>query len=328
MVFHLSKLNAPLLVLAKGAMVLSAPAQQSGQDIMFSSPKFDGIQAVMPSLTPQNSDLPILPDTLLAPIPAFASSPSPIRLPPPANPAEQQRLNKLQAERRNWMLMTPAEMFGVTPTDKLLQPPERDAFGREKKPTQMERYLDRETQTQAGFTNGWRSDQAGLPWSLSRDRDRANPLARGRDSTSYSAQNLAQFLDGQQSKNDSVNQNENSDLNEFDAFAQQKATKEKLEHVATMDRFRQMLQPSINPSLNTPSPNSQFFPVPKPVVNPNMTQPDFVPNPAGASFIPLRSSIGRPVGLTPLPGVVTPHLQPVVVPSWKPKPPPWVSQSP
>jgi len=283
---------------------------------------------VTPSLTPQNFQLPELPSTLRAPVSAFPSPPSLGQLPPPpVNSSEQQRLKQLQDERRNWMLMTPAEIFGVTPTEKLLQPPERDAFGREKKTTQLERYLERENQARTGLTNGWRSDRANSPWNLSRDEDNASPFARGRDGTADPAQNLNRFLDGQQNRNGSANQNwnpnENPDGNGFDAFAQKKVTKEKLEQQASMERFRQMLLPS-----SEPSPNNRYFPVPKPAVDPNLTQPDFVPNPAGASFKPLASGVGRPVGLTPLPGVVTPRLQPAVIPSWKPQPPPWLSQSP
>ena len=316
-----------LLVVATGAMVLSAAAQESGQDIIFSAPQADDTQAVTPSLAPQNSELPTLPSTLLAPVPAFPSRPPPgDRLPPPANYSDQQRQRQLQEERRNWTLMTPEEIFGVTPAEKLLQPSERDAFGREKKTTQLERYLNRENQARAGLTNGWRSDRANSPWSFSRDEDNADPFARRFAGTADPAQNLNRFLEIQQNKNGSSLQNGNSDGNVFDAFAQKKLNEKKLEQMATMDRFRQMLNPGAEPP--APSPNSRYFPVPKPVVDPYLTQPDFVPNPAGASFTPLSSSIGRPAGLTPLPGVVTPRQQPVVIPSWKPLPQPWLSQSP
>ena len=310
--------------MAAGALVFSAAAQESGQEIIFSAPKADDSQAVTPSLAPQNSGLPTLPGTLLAPVPAFPTRPPPgERRPPPVNSSEQQRLKQLQEERRNWTLMTPAEIFGVKTTEKLLQPPERDAFGREKKTTPLERYLDRENQARAGLTNGWRSDRANSPWSFSHDDNKAGPPGRRLDGTADPAENLNRFLDSQQNGNGSANPDLNSGGNGFDAFAQKKVTKEKLEQQASMERFRQMLLPSAEPS-----PNSRFFPVPKPVVNPNLTQPDYVPNPAGASFRPLVSNIGRPEGLTPLPGVVTPRLQPAVIPSWKPQPPPWLSQSP
>jgi hypothetical protein len=312
-------------------MALSAVAQESGQEIIFSSPKTDGAQVVAPSLTPQNPQLSGLPSSLLAPVPAFPSRPSDALPPPPMNMSGQQRLKQLQEERRNWTLMTPAEIFGVTTTEKLLQPPERDAFGREKKTTQLERYLARESQARAGVTNGWRSDRANSPWNSSRDDD-ASPFAHWRDGTADTAQNLNRFLDSQQNRNSPANRNGPANQNgqivssAFDEFARKKEDLEKLEKTASMERFRQMLNPSY--ASEQPSPNSRYFPVSKPVVDPNLTQPEYVPNPAGASFKPLTSDIGRPVGLTPLPGVVTPRLQPVITPSWKPQPPPWLSQSP
>lgn len=310
--------------MATGAVVCSAVAQESGQDIIFSAPKTDDAQAITPSLMPRNLDLPILPDTLLAPVDAFPADPTlpGIRPPPAVNSPEQQRLNQ---ERRNWMLMTPAEIFGVATTDKPLQP-ERDAFGREKKTTQIERYLDRQNQARTGLTNGWRGDRANSLWTSSRDEDSANPLSRRLDGTADPVQNLNRFLDGPQNKNSPGNREGKLDENVFDAFEKQKMTEKKLEQLATMQRFRQMMNPVSEPVF--PSPNSRFFPVPKPVGDPNFTQPDFVPNPAGASFTPLSSSIGRPVGLTPMPGAFTIRPQAAVVPSWKPKPPPWLSESP
>jgi hypothetical protein len=321
MVIYPSKLNVPLLMIATGAMILSAAAQEAGQPIIFSFPKNEDPSAATPSLLPQNSQTPILPGTLMAPVSPvnFQPARNPLR-PSPANSAEQQRL---QAESRNWTLMTPAEIFGMSATEKLLEPPQRDAFGREKNPTQLERYLDRENQARTGNTNSLHSDRGNSPWSFSREEESANPFTRGLNGTADSTKNLNRFLDSQQGDNNPFSQNGKTGAGFFDTSEQQKAAKEKLEQAATMERFRQMLQPS-----SDPSPNSRFFATPEPVLDPNLTQPDFVPNPAGASFMPLSSSMGRPTGLTPLPGVLTPHLQPAASPGWKPQPPPWLSQGP
>ncbi|HXI71950.1 MAG TPA: hypothetical protein VNN22_16460 [Verrucomicrobiae bacterium] len=311
-------------MVAASALVLSAAAQDSGQAIIFSTPKSDDTQAVTPSLAPQNSDLPTLPGTLLAPMPAFPSSSSLDGEQPlaPMYSSGQQRLKQSQEERRDWTMMTPEEIFGIKSTDKLLQPPERDAFGREKKTTPMERFLERENQSRIGPTNSWRNDRANSPWNLSHDEDNASQFARRPDGTADPAQNLKRFLDSQQNRNVAGNQDGKIDDQAFDAFTTKKETEEKIEQLAAMQRFRQMLQPG-----SAPSTESRYFPAPKPVVNPNYTAPEFVPNPAGASFTPLSSSIGRPTGLTPLPGAFTTHPQPAVIPSWKPQPPPWVSQS-
>ena len=236
-------------------------------------------------------------------------------------------MGKLLEERKNWALMTPEEIFGVTATGKLLQPPERDAMGREKNQTQLERYLNRENQQRTGSTNGWRNDKEDLPWNFSRDKDRANPFDSSRHGTEDAAQNLDRFLNGRRNTDISANQNGIVTWDSFNAPpAQQTSEKQNLEQMAAMERFRQLLAPSSTPV--APSPDSRFFPVPKTVVDPNITQPDFVPNPAGASFTPLSSGTGKPAGLAPLPGIVTSTPQPVTVPAWAPQPPPWLLQGP
>jgi hypothetical protein len=323
------KPNAPLLVIAMGAMVLSAAAQQSGQSIIFSAPQTDDAQSATPSLAPQNSQMPVLPGTLQAPVSPFnygAPNDPPALPPPQANASANQQMNKLLEERKNWALMTPEEIFGVTATEKLLQPPERDAMGREKNQTQLERYLDREDQLQAGSTNGWQNDKEDSPWNFSRDRDKANPFNTSRYGTDDAAHNLDRLLNGRRNTDISPNQNGNVSWDSFSTPAQQTPEKQNLEQMAAMERFRQLLEPSPAPA--APSPDGGFFPVPNTVEDPNITQPDFVPNPAGTSFTPLTSGIGKPAGLTPLPGIVTATPQPVTVPAWTPQPPPWLLQGP
>ena len=321
----------PLLIVAMSAMVLSAAAQPSGQSIIFSSPQTDGTQPATPSLVPQNSQLPVLPGTLQAPVSPFShndTANSFPAVPPPANPSEQQ-VKQMLDERENWMLKTPAEIFGVTATEKLLQPPERDAAGREKTKTQLERFLDRENQAQAGPTNGWQNNRDDSPWNFSRDRNNENPFAAGHHGPDDAAQNLDRFLNGQRNTDVSAKQNDVASWDAFNASASptsQASEKQNLEQMAAMERFRQLLEPS--PAPESPSPDSKFFPAPKTVLDPNITQPDFVPNPAGASFPPLASGIGKPAGLTPLPGIVNSALPPVTAPAWAPQPPPWLLQGP
>ena len=329
--YCLSKLKLPLLAVAAGAMVLSARAQQSGQPIIFSPPQAGGAQSDTPSLAPQNSQMPVLPGTLQAPDPGFnfqAPNDPPALPSQQANASEQQRMGKMLEERKNWTLMTPAEIFGVTATEKLLQPPERDAMGREKNQTQLERYLDRENQYRAGPTNDLQNDSADSPWNFSRDKDKdnANPFGSSRPVTD-AAQNLNRFLNGQRNNEVSASQNGIVSWDSFNAPpAQPTPEKQNLEQLAAMERFRQLLEPS--PASATPSPASRFFAVPKTVLDPNITQPDFMPNPAGASFIPLSGGTGKPAGLTALPGIVNSTLQPAVTPAWAPQPPPWLVQTP
>jgi hypothetical protein len=332
MAFHLPGLNMPLLVVAMGSIVLSAAGQSSDQSIIFSTPTTDNEQAVTPSLSPQNSQTPVLPDSLQAPDPALHFQ-TPYHFPagPPAEAItpQAQQMRKLMEERKNWTLMTPAEILGVTPTDALLQPPERDAMGRPKNPTQLERYLDRQNQPRGGLTNGWQNDRDNSPWQFSRDRNNLNTSDPGRDSTMAAAQRLNEYLKSRRIGDDPLNRNnKNLGWNFFKTPAPQMMTKPDLEQMAAMDRFRQLLDPSRAPATES-SPDNKFSTVPQttPVLDPYITQPAYVPNPAGASFTPLTNDIGRPTGLTPLPGIVAPTMAPVA-PAWAPQPAPWLSQIP
>jgi hypothetical protein len=327
--FHPPNLKRLLLVMAMGAMVLPADAQQSGQSIIFSSPKTEEAPPATPSLAPDNLQPGILPGTLQAPVMFLNLNPPNDLLPLPAAPGispQQQRMQKLLADRKNWILMTPEEILGGTTTEKMLQPPERDALGREKNPTQLERYLERESQLRNGATNDWQKDRADSSWNFSRDQDNANPLDSGPDSAA-AARSWSQLLNSQPNRNDSANQNGNIGWDAFSQPLPQAATKPDLEQLAAMERFRQLLNPGPAETSQS-SPDSKFFPTPKPAVDPFLTQPDFVPNPAGASFTPLSSGLTRPTGLTPLPGAVSSFLPAVAAPSWKPQPPPWLLQGP
>jgi len=117
MVFHLPGLKLSLLVVAMGAMVLSAGAQSSDRSIIFSTPKSDDTPAATPSLSPQNSQLPVLPDSLQAPDPVFRySSPDALPAEPPARTAtpRSQQMEKMLEDRKNWTLLTPEEIMGIT----------------------------------------------------------------------------------------------------------------------------------------------------------------------------------------------------------------------
>jgi hypothetical protein len=329
--FSVTKLRVVLFAAALGALVLRGEAQSTDRAIIFSTPKTDDTPAATPPLSPQNSQVPVLPGSLQAPDSAF-NFPTPNDLPPvpPANPSQDQRLKKMLDGRKDWTLMTPAEIFGVATPEDSLQPSQRDLFGREKNPTQLERYLERENQLRDGATNGWQNQRDDSSWNFSRNRNGQNPLDPGRDGAVDAAERLNQYLAARRNGDEAMDPNgKNSGWDSLSPPVPQTTDKPDLEQVAAMERFRQMLEPSAA-SASEPAADSRFFPAPKiaPVLDPYMTQPEFVPNPAGASFTPLTSGIGRPTGLTPLPSVVTPAAKAVVVPAWAPQPPPWLSQGP
>src|SRR5450755_1082254 len=134
------KLNLPLLMLVVSALALSAGAQSAGRAIIFSTPQTDAEQPGKSPLGPVNSQPGILPGTLQAPMQLFDFNPPSDGPPLPASPGispQQQRMQKLLNDRKNWIFMTPEEILGLATTEKLLQPPERDALGREKNPTPL-----------------------------------------------------------------------------------------------------------------------------------------------------------------------------------------------
>jgi hypothetical protein len=327
--FYLTKFKALLPVMAMVAMILSARAQQSGQSIIFSSPQTGGLQPGVASLRIDNSGPGILPGTMPAPVKFFDFTPPNDILPSPA-PADsfqQRRTKKMLENRQNWILMTPEEILSATTADKTSQSPELDALGREKTQTELERYLDRENLLRTGATNAWQNDKASSAWNFSQDRDDVNSLDSGRTSSMDAPRNLSQFLNnGRWNQNGFVIQNGNSGWN---AFGQSSAltSKPDLEQLAAMERFRQLLNPS-PPETSKSSSESQFFAVPKPTADPLMMQPEFVPNPAGASFMPLNSGISRPTGLTPLPTATTSAAFPAATPIGRLQPPPWLLQGP
>lgn len=329
--FRLSKLKLTLLVAATGAMVLSAGAQQSGQPIIFSPPQNDGVQSGTPSLAPQDPQFSTLPDAVQAPQPVFDfSGPSdvPAMPPPQEDAAERLRMKKILEGRKDWTQMTPAEMLGVAPNENPELSPGDDAAGQDKSQTTLGRYLDQEKQSQASLTNDWRNEHENSPWNLAHGQDDANPFGFRRDDAADPAQKRLNWdLNYQPGSNVSANQNGNESWDSFSTPVSQTPAPPDVEQQAAMERFRQLLEPS-----PTPAPGSltdgKFSTVPNIAVDPNMMQPAFTPNPAGASFTPLSSGIGTPEGLTPLPGIVTPIAQPAVTPSWVPQPAPWLSQTP
>jgi hypothetical protein len=330
MEFRPSNLIRLLLVMAMGAMVLPAGAQQSSQPIIFSSPKTEEEATDRPLPSPDILQPGILPGTLQAPVTFFDLNPADDSLPVPVSPSisqQQLRMRKLLADRKNWTLMTPEEILGMEASGKMLQAPERDALGREKDPTPLERYLERETRLRNGPTNDWSNDRVEQPRNFARDPDSANPPDYRRSSSADAARSFSQILNGQQTHDENADQNGNSSWETFSRPLPQAATKSDLQQLAAMERFRQLLNSSPADEAQ-PSSDNKFFPAPKPVMDPLLTQPDFVPNPAGASFTPLSSGIAKPTGLTPLPGAVTSLLPPVATPSWKPQLPPWLLQGP
>jgi hypothetical protein len=330
MAIRTPKLKLPLLMLVVSTLALSAGAQSAGQAIIFTTPQTDAGSPDKSSLASVNSRSGELPGTLQAPVQFFDFDPPSDRPPAPASPGispQQQRMQNLLNERKNWILMTPEEILGVATTEKMLQPPERDALGREKNPTPLERFLQRESQARNGLTNGWHDGRIESPWNITHDQDNAKPPDSDRSSPGDSARNLSEVLNGLRNREAAADQKGNSGWDALSQNLPQATTKPEPEQLAAMERFRQLLNPSPDETAQ-PSTDGRLVSAPKLAVDPFLMRPDFVPNPVGASFIPLDSGIARPTGLTPLPDAVTSLLPSVAVPSWKTQPPPWLLPGP
>ena len=326
--FCLPKLKLPLLFVAT-LVVLSVGAQPGGRSIIFSSPQSSNTLVRTPSLSPQTPDQPNFADELQAPNlflqSQFPVQPLPMSQPQMISPDGQERMKQLREDQKNWALMTPEEIFGVTSSDT-------NAAAPGKNQSQIERYLERQKRFQAGDTNSLRNDNPNSPGNFLHDRQSASAFDPDNNEPGNTAPGWSRFIASDQENRASTNQNENSGWNLFGSpqmQEMQQTTKPDLVQQAAMERFRQLLAPSSVAVVEaTPSPNSSFFPSAKLMSDPNMTQPDFMPNPAGASFTPLANGIGKPTGLTPLPGIVVPNLPAVAVPAWMPQPAPWLSQGP
>jgi hypothetical protein len=310
-----------------GAMIVSAPAQQAGRSITFSTPQNSDAAASAPPAS-LNSDKPNSTDQR-APLSLFSPGVPASQLPAPPpqiiSPAGRERMKQLQEDQKNWSLMSPEEIFGVATLDQ-------DASENEEDQNQVERYLNRQNRLQSGPTNG-APDANQASWNFSRNNDGrsdANWFDPEQNKAENAMQSLSQLLSSKPQGN-VANLNNKSGWNIFGGSSSQPSqppsAKLDLAQKEAMARFQELLEPKLSSvSAVSANANSPYFPAPK--FDPNITQPDFTPNPSGASFTPLSDGISRPTGLTPLPGIVSLPPQVAATPSWAPQLPPWLSQGP
>ena len=171
--FHPTPLRRlPFLAGAALALAFSAGAQQGGEPIIFSSPDGGSVSSNLTSL----SKLADLPDTLsFAPSGFGADLPSG-EAPPPVIPSavaisEGRQLQNLLNPKKDWTLMTPGEIMGVTSPEKNFQLPERDAMGLRKNPSALERFTERQSGSQFAATNGYSPDNPASASRFSGNRD-------------------------------------------------------------------------------------------------------------------------------------------------------------
>ena len=228
--------------------------------------------------------------------------------------------------KRNWMLMTPEEILGIPTPEKILGITDPDD---DPKISAEERFLQRQDRlASGGVTNGfhqpdaayWRGDSGSDPFHPA---DADTRFAQNLGGTiPDTAKNFSLLFDSKQgSLPDASQRSDSAWANPFGLPEPlPKPTPDQLEG---MDRFRALMNQDTPEK--TPEP-AGFSYQPTAVPDPNLqVLPAF--NPAGHSFTPLESGIGRPMGIMPLPGITGPQISakkaaPTV------QPPPWLLDTP
>ncbi len=328
--FSLEYLKRGLPLAAVLIAVFSAQAQRTasrrGQSILLSSPGSGTVFSNLPSLSPKPPESPDFGDTLQAP-PPFSFSGPPVNPPlpvgvPVVSPAEALRMQDLLDRRKNWMMLTPAEILGATTPEKIVGIQEHDAAGRPKISTALERYTERQNQTPPGNTNA----NAFPTWNFSdKQPDTLNTIPGGLGSPD----NLASSLLNPAPDNQTLaGQNGNNNWSKLFGSPSPSPVVT-LEQQMNMERFRQLLKPgsSSTAAATTPSLSGIKMSLPQTALGSGFGQSALTP--IGASFTPLNSGIGKPAEMPKLPGIWSLSLtSPPAAGAWGPQPPPWLSLTP
>jgi hypothetical protein len=326
--FRLAYLKrAVLMAVVLCAVVFPAPAQRAksrpGQPILFSSPANENVFSNMPTLAPKPPELPGFGDTLQAPTAfGFDRPPADIPLPvgaPVISRAEAVRMQDQLDKRKNWTLMTPAEILGATTPEKVMGIQERDATGRPKNLTALERYNERQNQALPGNPN---TNALSIWISPDKQSDPLNFISGGLVNSNAMTGLLFNPAPDNQI---APGQNENSSWTRlFDSSPPPAAAPPQQ---TSMERFRQLLKSGSSPAAAIPALNNTKTPLPQTALSSGLGQSALTP--VGASFTPLNSGIGKPAEMPKLPSIW--GLSLTSAPSaavWAPQPPPWLAPTP
>jgi hypothetical protein len=252
---------------------------------------------------------------------------------------QSQSLKDELNRRKNWTLMTPEDILGVPTAEKILGLP--DPTGDDKR-TPEEGYLRRQK-----LAAGLSSANVLHRLNSSGQRNDANPFAP-RDQTDqhgqFDANGQAVGLDGRpDARTDAAARkyfdrlvnapaaspfgaSRNANSTWASAFDQPAPLpKPNLDQIASMERFKAMMEPSSPPEKVTVP--TRFSTSPLPTTDPNLQHTPLF-NPLGQSYSPLQSSISRPTGITPLPTLSTPNYKPAAPKKSLAELPPWLSKDP
>ncbi|MGA2241424.1 MAG: hypothetical protein ABSH11_05240 [Verrucomicrobiota bacterium] len=284
----------------------------------------------MPSLSPEPLESLDFGNTLQAPSSVNFSGPVvdipvPVGAPvgaPVVSHAAALRMQDLLDRRKNWMLLTPAEILGATTPEKIMGIQEHDAAGRPKNLTALERYTERRNQPSPVDAN-----TNAFPTRNFSDKqpDTLNSIPGGLGNPGNMASSLLnpapdnQTLAGQNGNNNWSKLFDSPSPSPGVTMAQQ----------TDMDRFRQLLKPgsSSTAAAATPSLSGIKISLPQTALSSGLGQSALTP--VGASFTPLNNGIGKPTEMPKLPNIWSLSLtSPPSAAAWVPQPPPWLSPTP
>ena len=318
-------LAAAVLVAAFSAQAQRA-ALRPGQSILFSSPESDTVFSNMPSLSPEPPESLDFGNTLQAPPPLDFSGPAvdtPLPVGAPVvSRAEALRMQDLLDRRKNWMLLTPAEILGATTPEKILGIQEHDAAGRPKNLTALERYTERQNQPPPADTN----TNAFPTWNFSdKQPDMLNSIPGGLGSPNNMASSL---LNPVPDNRTFAGQNGNNNWSKLFGSPPPSPVVTVAQQT-DMERFRQLLKPgsSSTAAAATPSLSGIKISLPQTALSSGLGQSALTP--IGASFTPLNNGIGKAAEMPKLPSIWSLSLtSPPSAAAWAPQPPPWLSPTP
>ena len=321
--FCFSNFRRWLIVAAAVTAVSGAQAQSfvtPGQAIIFSAPDDGDAASNAPSLAPQSPAEPGFGDTAHAPDFNFQTPATTSRRLPAQMPAT---ISADEADRRaNWALLTPAEILGVATPEQELKVPERDAAGRRKNSTAVERFYERQNQPQ---TNGTEF----LPGTLSlrgnsQDNEdgllNANVFKPSVGGFGDPAQAEDSFQTPAPGKSAASSRNGDEDWLKIFISADTKPAQSPSQ-AADLAEFRKLLEPIQTPKSSSASSGDGLFSTLKTPVFGQSANPS----------VPSSGLFNNGVGGYPVfPGVAGQSIVPTVkaVPNWKPQLPPWMLKGP
>jgi len=320
--FRFANFRRLLIVAAAVTAAIFAQAQsfmRPGQAIIFSAPDDGDAASNAPSLAARSPSAPGFGDTIHAPDVNF-QNPDVTSVQPPS--PQQAAISPAEADRRkNWALMTPAEILGVATPEKILKIPDRDAAGQRKNPTAVERYYERQNAAQTNVSGGLFPGMASSRTNNFPDSEgsrlNANVFNPSDDGFGNPAQPADPFHKPASGIGAPANQNGESGWSKI--FISPPTPVQTPAQDADMAEFQKLLEPN-QPSPGTSSGGGLFS---APQIAPVSTfgQPM---NSVGTPFGQFNNGIGG------LPGVMGQSTVPVVTPApdWKPQLPPWMLKGP